>query len=90
MTEKYDLNELLANPDAPLTREQFENFDRYMAMTNDDKPANDVDITDTVMEIAGEMRANGICWWQRENGDKLGIDGHGERLQKRGDYAVAV
>ena len=37
MTEKYDLNELLANPNAPLTREQFESFDKYMAMTNDDK-----------------------------------------------------
>jgi hypothetical protein len=64
MTEKYDLDELLANPDIPLTREQFENFDKYMAMTNDDKPSSDVDITNAVKEIAGDMNANGICWWQ--------------------------
>ncbi len=64
MAEKYDLDELLANPDAPLTREQFENFDKYMAMTNDDKSASDVDIGGAVKEIAVEMNANGICWWQ--------------------------
>jgi|TergutMp193P3_1026864.scaffolds.fasta_scaffold783585_1 hypothetical protein len=63
MAQKYDLDELLANPDKPLTREQYENFEKYMAMTNDDKPASEVDINHAVDEIIEEMNTKGVCWW---------------------------
>jgi hypothetical protein len=63
MGTKYDLDKLMADPYKPLTREQYENFDKYMAMTNDDKPASEVDLTDAVEELIEEMDVKGVCWW---------------------------
>ncbi|MCL2688530.1 MAG: hypothetical protein FWE57_01610 [Chitinispirillia bacterium] len=63
MTQKYDLKELLKNPDTPLTEEQFENWHKYMAMTNDDKSAADVDIMPGVLERIKEMEEKGTWWF---------------------------
>jgi hypothetical protein len=60
--QKYDLAELLENPDEPLTREQFENFDEYLRFTNNDKSAKDVDIGDAVDEIIKKIDEKGVCW----------------------------
>jgi oligoendopeptidase F len=59
---KYDLAELLKNPRKPLTREQFENFDKYLRFTNDDKSAKDVDISDAADDIIERINKNGVCW----------------------------
>jgi hypothetical protein len=63
MAEKYDLAEALKNHDKPLTAEQFENFDRYMALTNDDKSADEVDIGRAAREIIEEMNKKESYWW---------------------------
>jgi hypothetical protein len=60
---KYDLEELLKSPRRPLTEEEFDNFDRYMRFSNDDKPASEVDIDDAVDYIVKKIDENGICWW---------------------------
>jgi len=63
MSEKYDLDELLENPGKPLTDEQFKNWRNYMALTNDDKSASEVDISDRVAELCEEMDRRGTyCW----------------------------
>jgi len=61
--QKYDLTELMANPDKPLTREQYENFDKYMTMAESEKSASEVDITGAVADLIVEMNAKGVCWW---------------------------
>lgn len=63
MTQKYDLKELLEHPDTPLTEEQFANWPKYMAMTNDDKSAADVDITAAVEARIREIEEKGTCWF---------------------------
>jgi hypothetical protein len=63
MPEKYDLAEALKNHDKPLTKEQFENFDRYMAMTNDDKSADEVDIGPAIEARIREIDKLGTYWW---------------------------
>jgi len=60
---KYDMAELLKNPARPLTKEQYENLDKYLRPTNDDKSAKDVDIGGAVDELIAEMDANGSYWW---------------------------
>jgi len=60
---KYDMAELLKNPASPLTKEQYENLDKYLRPTNDDKSAKDVDIGGAVDELIAEMDANGSYWW---------------------------
>lgn len=63
MTEKYDLDELLENPHTPLTKEQLNNWPKYMAMTNDDIPANEVDISDVVEARIREINEKGTYWF---------------------------
>jgi len=53
--QDYDLAELLKNPTKPLTKEQLEHFDEYMAFRNHDVPASDVDISDAVEDIIANM-----------------------------------
>jgi hypothetical protein len=60
---KYDVAELLRNPDSPLTKEQYENLDKYLRPTNDDKSAKNVDIGGAVDELIAEMDENGSYWW---------------------------
>jgi len=63
MANKYDLREILKNPNKPLTKEQYENWDKYLRPTNDDKSAKDVDIGTAVDEIIAEMDKNkSYCW----------------------------
>jgi hypothetical protein len=62
MPEKYDLAEALKNHDKPLTKEQFENFDKYMAMTNDDKSADEVDISRSIARRIEEIDRLGTFW----------------------------
>ncbi|MCL2688974.1 MAG: DCN1-like protein [Chitinispirillia bacterium] len=62
MSKKYDLDELLETPDKPLTRDQWNNFERYMAMTNDDKPASEVDINAAIKRDIEDMRRKGTYW----------------------------
>jgi len=62
MVNKYDLDELLETPEKPLTRDQWNNFDRYMRMTNDDKSAADVDIGPAVERDIRSMRRKGSFW----------------------------
>jgi len=52
---KYDLSELLENPTKPLTKEQLEHFDEYMAFVNHDIPASEVDISEAVRDIISEL-----------------------------------
>jgi len=54
--KRYDLEDLLKTPDRPLTRGEWNNFDRYMRMTNDDRSAADVDIGPAVKRIVGRIR----------------------------------
>lgn len=63
VAKKYDLAELLKNPDNPLTKAQYEKLDKYLRPTNDDKSAKDVDIGGAVDELIAEMDANGSYWW---------------------------
>lgn len=63
MTEKYDLDELLANPGRPLTGEQIQNWHKYMAMTNDDIPASEVDISGAVEARIKEINEKGTYWF---------------------------
>jgi len=63
VASKYDLAELFENPDRPLTEAQYENLDRYLRPTNDDKSAKSVDIGSAVDELIAEMDANGSYWW---------------------------
>jgi len=63
MKEKYDLDELLEAPHTPLTDDQFNNWRKYMALTNDDKPASEVDISDGVLELCEEIDRKGTYWW---------------------------
>jgi len=62
MANGYDLDELLKTPDKPLTRDQWNNFDRYMRMTNDDKSAAEVDIGHAVERDIRSMRRKGSFW----------------------------
>ena len=63
MSEKYDLDELLENPHKPLTDEQLKNWRNYMALTNDDKSAAEVDISGKVVKLCEEMDKKGTyCW----------------------------
>jgi hypothetical protein len=63
MAGQYDLAELLKTPDRPLTKEQYENLDKYLRPTNDDKSARDVNIGEAVDELIAEMDNNGTYWW---------------------------
>ena len=63
VARKYNLAELLRNPDRPLTKEQYENLDKYLRPTNDDKSAKDVDIGVAVDELIADMDENGSYWW---------------------------
>jgi len=62
MTKKYDLDELLKTPNKPLTRDQWNNFDRYMRMTNDDKSAAEVDIGPAVNREIARIKRKGVYW----------------------------
>ena len=48
---EYDLAELLKTPKKPLTKEQLEHFDEYMAFKNHDISASEVDISEAAEEI---------------------------------------
>jgi hypothetical protein len=61
VTQKYDLKELLEHPDTPLTEEQFASWPKYMAMTNDDKSAAEVDVMPAVQARIKEIREKGTC-----------------------------
>lgn len=61
--EKYNLEELLKHPDTPLTEEQFKNWPKYMAMTNDDISADEVNIEPAVMARIKEIEEKGTCWF---------------------------
>jgi hypothetical protein len=63
MAGKYDLAELLKSPDTPLTDEQFENWPKYMAMTNDDKSAAEVDIGPAIEARIKEIEEKGTYWF---------------------------
>jgi len=52
---EYDLSELLKTPKKPLTKEQLEHFDEYMAFKNHDISASEVDISEAVEEIIANM-----------------------------------
>jgi hypothetical protein len=58
----YDLNMLLKTPKKRLTRDQWNNFDRYMHMINDDKPASDVDIGPAIKRDIAQIRRKGSYW----------------------------
>ncbi|MDR3011775.1 MAG: hypothetical protein LBU70_00985 [Chitinispirillales bacterium] len=62
MANRYSLAALLEHPDVPLTDEQFANWDKYMAMTNDDVSAADVDIGDAVGARISEIEEKGTFW----------------------------
>jgi hypothetical protein len=62
MQQNYDLKELLRNPNAPLTKEQYCNFDKYMTFANDDKAACNVDISAVVNERISEIEKTGVYW----------------------------
>jgi hypothetical protein len=62
MGRKYNLDDLLKTPDRPLTRDQWNNFDRYMRMTNDDKSAAGVDIGPAVDKIVRRIKRNKTYW----------------------------
>ncbi|MCL2329657.1 MAG: hypothetical protein FWC39_14260 [Bacteroidetes bacterium] len=62
MGENYDLRELLKNPHTPLTKEQYENWDKYLKFTNDDKTAADVDISTGIAERIKEIESSGTYW----------------------------
>jgi hypothetical protein len=62
MAKTYDLKELFKKPDTPLTDEQFENWHKYTAMTNDDISAAEVDISDAVEARIKEIREKGSVW----------------------------
>jgi hypothetical protein len=60
---KYDLEYLLKNPRAPLTADQWNNFDDlFMRMENDDKPASEVDIGPAVRKRMKEIDEKGTFW----------------------------
>jgi hypothetical protein len=61
-TQDYDLAELLKDPEGPLTANQWNNFDRYMRMTNDDKSAADVDIGPAIERRVKEIKEKGTFW----------------------------
>jgi len=62
MAKKYDLDELLKTPHKPLTKDQWNNFDRYMRMTNDDKSAAEVDIGPAVDREIARIKRKGAYW----------------------------
>jgi len=62
MAKKYDLDDLLKTPDKPLTRDQWNNLDRYMRMTNDDKSAAEVDIRPAVDREIARIKRKGSYW----------------------------
>jgi hypothetical protein len=57
------LEELWKNPNSPLTVEEWNNFDKIMRMTNDDKPASEVDIGPGIRKDIREIRRRGTYWW---------------------------
>jgi hypothetical protein len=60
MSKEYSLAELLENPKKPMTKKQWNNFGKmYMGMTNDDKPAAEVDIGPAVKKRIKEIKAKG-------------------------------
>ena len=59
----YDLKELLMSPNRPLTKEQYGDFDKYMAMTSYDKSAKDVDISLAIDELVMEINERKSYWW---------------------------
>jgi len=63
VARKHDLTELLKNPERPLTKTQYENLDKYLRPTNDDKSAKEIDIGSAVDELIAEMDKNGSYWW---------------------------
>ncbi|MDR2728589.1 MAG: hypothetical protein LBB56_05600 [Chitinispirillales bacterium] len=62
MSKQYNLDELLETPDKPLTQEQLKNWPKYMAMTNDDKPASEVDIRSAIRRDVELIRGKGSYW----------------------------
>jgi len=63
MKQKYDLGELLKNPHKRLTKEQYENWDKYISQGNDDKSADDIDIGDAVEKRCREIQERGTYVW---------------------------
>jgi len=61
LAKKYDLDELLKTPDRPLTRDQWNNFDRCMRMSNDNKSADEVDIEPEVNRVVTRIRRKKTC-----------------------------
>jgi hypothetical protein len=61
--EPCDLADLLRNPRQRLTKDQWNNFDRYMRMTNDDKSAADVDIGPGIERYMKMIDEKGAYWW---------------------------
>jgi len=59
--EKYSLEDLLEAPDRPLTPDEWNNFDRYMRMTNGDKSAADVDIGSATKRIVSRILQRKTC-----------------------------
>ncbi|MDR0304355.1 MAG: hypothetical protein LBH98_06265 [Chitinispirillales bacterium] len=59
MQQEYDLGELLKNPDKRLTKEQYENWNKYISQGNDDKSANEVDISAAINKRCEEIRERG-------------------------------
>jgi len=59
---EYNLTELLKNPDASLTKDQYDNWDKYMRPCNDDKDAREVDISEAVNSRIAEIKKNGTYW----------------------------
>lgn len=55
VAQKYDLAELMKNPMKPLTQEQLDHFEEYMAFTNHDVPASEVDISEAVKDIIANL-----------------------------------
>jgi hypothetical protein len=63
LEKKYDLDELLKNPNKPLTKSQYENFHKYMRPVNNDKSAKDVDLSKGAEKIIRRIKRNGTYWW---------------------------
>jgi hypothetical protein len=63
MSTRYSLAELMKDPHRPLTSDQWNNFDRYMLMENEGRPASDVDITPGVDRAVAEINEKGTYWW---------------------------
>jgi hypothetical protein len=60
---EWDFDELLDHPNRPLTKEQWNNFDRFLREPNDDKSAADVDIGPEVEKVIAEIERKKSYWW---------------------------